>query len=463
MTLKTLGLNGTPGATLTTGNSGASTVVPNGGTATFSTDFVVEGTTGAKFTAAANALSIARFTSSASNLTMSYGVAFMIPANPAKSWINFASLRASGAPLKANWTAAGTIDIRDQNNANPVTLSGTYQTGKGYWLSIRAKAATSTTGTFTANVYDLTTRTLVGTATSSAYNVGTVAITGGDIGVVNGDPTAGDTAYFDLLSFDDGSTAEIMPPVVPVNYQGTLGLTGAGAIGQTATAVGAATLPLTGAGTVTQAATVAGTSAAALTGSGALTQAATTEGSNALPLAGSGALAETATVAGSSSAPTSGTGTLGITATTNQTASLNLSATGSLDMATSAARTAAVALAGSGTFAATSAGGAQTARLDLATVGNLEVSSNVAYTGSLNLTSEGTLELTVGGTDHYDLLELAGTGSFTFTELGKQRDITVTATIQPRAWAATATTRRYAATQQPRRWDAHANVPTRNN
>lgn len=462
MSLKILGLNGTPGATLTAGNSGASTVVPNGGTATFSTEFVVEGATGAKFTAAANALSIARFTSQASNLTMSYGVAFMIPANPAKSWINFASLRASGAPLKANWTAAGTIDIRDQNNANPVTLSGTYQTGKGYWLSIRAKAATSTTGTFTANVYDLTTRTLVGTATSSTYNLGTVAITGGDIGVVNGDPTAGDTAYFDLLSFDDGSTAEIMPPVVPINYQGTLGLTGAGTLSQTATSVGAATLPLTGVGTVTQAATAAGTTTVALAGSGALTQAATAAGSSALPLAGSGTLGETATVAGSSNAPTTGTGALSITATTNQTASLNLTATGSLDMATSAVRTAALALAGNGTFTARSAGGAQTERLDLVSAGNLELASTVAHADSLALTSSGLLAFTVGGTDHHDLLDLAGTGTLTFTELGKQRDITVTATIQPRAWAATITARRYAATQQPRRWDAHANVPTRN-
>jgi len=462
MTLKTLGLNGTPGATLTAGNSGASTVVPNGGTATFNTDFVVEGTTGAKFTAAANALSIARFTSTASNLTMSYGVAFMIPANPAKSWINFASLRASGAPIKANWTAAGTIDIRDQNNANPVTLSGTYQVGKGYWLSIRAKAATTTTGTFTANVYDLATRTLVGTATSSTYNLGTVAITGGDIGVVNGDPTAGDTAYFDLLSFDDGSTAEILPPNNGTNYQGTLTLTGTGALTQAGTAVAAATLPLTGAGTVTETGTAAGTSTVALTGSGALTQPATTAGNSALPLAGSGALNKTATVAGSSNAPTTGTGALSITATTNQTASLNLTATGSLDMATSAARSAAVALAGSGTFTATSAAGSQTARLDLASVGSLELTSTVAYVDSLPLASSGLLAFTVGGTDYHDLLDLAGNGTLTFTELGTQRDITVTATIQPRAWATIITARRYAATQQPRRWDAHANVPTRN-
>jgi hypothetical protein len=462
MTLKTLGLNGTPGATLTAANSGASTVVPNGGTATFSTDFTVEGATGAKFTAATNALSIARFTSTASNLAMSYGVAFMVPANPAKSWINFASLRASGAPLKANWTAAGTIDIRDQSNANPVTLTGTYQTGKGYWLSIRAKAATSTTGTFTANVYDLGTRALVGTASSSTYNLGTVAITGGDIGVVNGDPTAGDTAYFDLLSFDDGSTAEILPPVVPVNYQGVLGLTGSGTLAGTTTAATTTALPLTGAGTVTQAATAAGTSGVALAGSGSLTQATTVAGTSALPLTGTGSLTEAAIVAASTSAPTAGTGALTLTSTTNQTASLNLTTTGSLDMATSAARTVAVALAGSGTFAATSTGGAQTARLDLTSVGSLELSGAVAHVDTLNLAGMGTLNLLIAGTEHHDLLELAGLGTLTFTELGKQRDITVTAAIQPRTWAATLGARRYAAQQQPRRWDAHANVPTRN-
>ncbi|WP_152970141.1 hypothetical protein [Frigoribacterium sp. RIT-PI-h] len=464
MTLKTLDFEtGPEGTALSTSNSGASQInAASGGSASFAKDTVRVGQLGARFTSGTNALAIGRFNATAANNTLSVGVVFQHKQTPSLLTGILSLRHGSGVAGRINWNPDNSLSIVDSGLGNTLTIATGLTPGANYELSIRAKSATTTTGTITAVLYN-NAGIEIGRATSSAYNLTANTLAAVDVGIINTNSTAGTIVALDYLQLDDGNANELRAPSAGTNYQGTLALTGTGTLGQTGTAAGAATLPLTGAGTVTQAATVAGTSAAALTGSGALTQAATTEGSNALPLAGSGALAETATVAGSSSAPTSGTGTLGITATTNQTASLNLTATGSLDMATSAARTAAVALAGSGTFAATSAGGAQTARLDLATVGNLEVSSNVAYTGSLNLTSEGTLELTVGGTDHYDLLELAGTGLFTFTELGKQRDITVTATIQPRAWAATATARRYAATPQPRRWDAHANVPTRNN
>jgi hypothetical protein len=467
MTLKTLDFEtGPDGADLTGnattgGNSGAAQVTLNGGTGKFSTRLVRSGALGARIVSVANALAIARFNFTATNLTASLNLPFVVETAPPSNFTTLMSLRfSSGVAARLNWYPDNSLGITDAAAGSLLTLGTGLTPGAGYEVSIRAKAATSTTGTITAVLYTAA-GVQVGSATSSTYNLGTAALAAIDVGIVNTNPAAGTAVAFDYIQLNDGSTAELRAPSAGTNYQGTLGLTGAGTLAQAGTATSAAALPLAGAGTVTQATTAAGAGVAALAGSGALTQAATATGNAALPVTGSGALNETATVAGTSSATNNGTGTLSITATTNQTSSLDLIATGSLDMATSAQRVAAVALAGSGTFNAASAGGAQTARLDLTTVGILELSSTVAYTGSVNLASAGTLELTVGGTEHHDLLELAGTATLSFTELGKQRDITVTATIQPRAWAATANPRRYAATQQPRRWDAHADVPTR--
>lgn len=461
MTLKTLDFEtGPEGATLTTANSGLSQVTANGtGTAVFSKTAVRSGTLGARFNSSANALSIGRATTVGTSNTISENVVWSLASTP-NVILGIWSVRGTGVAGRVNWNTDNSLSFVDASLGNAQVIATGLTPGTIYELSIRAKSATTTTGTFTAVLYNAAGAEL-GRASSTTYNLGTAPLTACDIGVLNTNAAA-NSLSIDYLQLEDGNANELRAPSAGTNYQGNLALTGAGTLGQASTVAGSTTLPLTGAGTVTQAATTAGTTTVALTGSGALTQAATAAGTSTLSLAGSGALNETATVAGSSNAPTTGTGTLVLTATTNQTASLNLTATGSLDMASNTARTAAVALTGSGTFIATSAGGAQTARLDLVSAGSLELSNTVVYVDSLALAGSGLLAFTIGGTDHHDLLELAGSGTLTVTELGKQRDITVTATIQPRAWAATITARRYAATQQPRRWDAHANVPTRN-
>lgn len=483
MTLKTLDFEtGPEGATLTTGNSGASQInAASGGSAVFAKDTVRVGQLGARFTSGTNALAIGRFNATAANNTLSIGVAFQHKQTPTLLTGVLSLRHGSGVAGRINWNPDNSLSIVDSGLGNTLTIATGLTPGTNYELTIRAKSATTTTGTITAVLYS-TAGTEIGRATSSAYNLTANTLAAVDVGIINTNSATGTIVALDYLQLDDGNANELRAPSAGTNYQGNLALTGAGSLGQNSTVAGSTTLPLTGAGTVTQAATNAGTGALSLDGSGSLTQAATASGASALPLTGAGALAETATVAGTSNAPTTGTGTLGlaattaasatsavngtgtltIKATTNQNATLNLTATGSLDMATSAARTAAVALAGSGTFTASTAGGAQTARLDLVSNGSLELSSTVAYDGALNLVGAAVLEMTVAGSDHHDTLDLAGSGTLTFTELGNRRDITVTAAIQPRTWAATVNARRYAATQQPRRWDAHANVPTRN-
>jgi fibronectin-binding autotransporter adhesin len=461
MTLKTLDYEtGPEGAALTTTNSGLSQVTPNGtGTAVFSKTVVRSGTLGAKFNSSANALCIGRATTIGTSNTISENVVWSLASTP-NVILGIWSVRGTGVAGRINWNTDNSLSFVDAALGNVQVIATGLTPGTIYELSIRAKSATTTTGTFTAVLYN-TAGTELGRASSTSYNLGTAPLTACDIGVLNTNAAA-NSLSIDYLQIDDGNANELRAPSAGTNYQGNLALTGAGTLGQTATAAATGTLPLTGTGTVTQAGTAAGTSAVALTGSGALTQAATNAGTSELPLTGAGVLTETATVAGSSSAPTTGSGTLAIAATTNQTASLNLTATGSLDMATSAQRTAAVALAGSGTFTAATSGGAQTARLDLTSLGSIDLSSTVVHAGNLGLTGTGQITLTIDGTDHHDLLELAGIGSLVFIELGKQRDITVTVVALPRAWTAAPTPRKYTATQQPRRWDAHANVPAGN-
>lgn len=461
MTLKTLDFEtGPEGTALTTANSGASQInAGSGGSALFATDTVRNGTLGARFTSGTNALAIGRFTTTTTSNTLSIGVVFQHKQTPTLLTGILSIRHGSGVAGRINWNPDNSLSLVDSSLGNTLTIATGLTPGTNYELTIRAKSATTTTGTVTAVLYT-NSGTELGRATSNTYNLTANTLAAVDVGIINTNSTAGTIVALDYLQLDDGNANELRAPSAGTNYQGNLALTGTGSLTQTATATSTVTLPLTGSGTVTQTGTAAGTSALALTGSGALTQAASTAGTSPLPLAGTGALAETATVAASTSAPTTGTGTLAITAATNQTASLNLTATGSLDMASAAARTAAVALAGSGTFTATSAGGAQTARLELVSIGSLELTSTAAAVDSLTLAGSGLLTLTIGGTDHHDLLNLAGTGSLTFTELGKQRDITATATIQPRTWAATMDVRRYAGNTEPRRWGAHADLPS---
>lgn len=463
MTLKTLDFEtGPEGAALTMANTGAAQInAASGGSAAFAKDTVRVGQLGARFTSGTNALAIGRFNATAANNTLSIGIVFQHKQTPILLTGVLSIRHGSGVAGRINWNPDNSLSIVDSGLGNTLTIATGLTPGTNYELTIRAKSATTTTGTVTAVLYS-NSGTELGRATSSTYNLTTNTLAAVDVGIINTNSASGTIVALDCLQLDDGNANELRAPSAGTNYQGNLALTGSGTFSQTGTVAGSTTLPLTGTGTVTQAATTAGTSAVALAGSGGLTQSATASGTSILSLAGSGALNETATVAGSSNAPTTGAGTLGLTATTNQTASLNLTASGSLDMASNAARTAAVALAGTGAFTATSAGGAQTVRLDLTSVGTLELASTVAHVDSLALTGTGQIAFTIGGTDHHDLLNLAGSGTLTFAELGKQRDITVTATIQPRAWAAAVTARRYSATQQPRRWDAHANVPTRN-
>lgn len=463
MTLKTLDFEtGPEGATLTTGNSGASQInAASGGSAVFAKDTVRAGQLGARFTSGTNALAIGRFNTTAANNTLSIGVVFQHKQTPTLLTGILSLRHGSGVAGRINWNPDNSLSIVDSGLGNTLTIATGLTPGANYELTIRAKSATTTTGTITAVLYS-NAGTEIGRATSSAYNLTANTLAAVDVGIINTNSAAGTVVALDYLQLDDGNANELRAPTAGTNYQGSLALTAAGTLGQAGTVAGSTTLSLTGAGTVTQAATNAGTGTLSLDGSGSLTQAATASGVSSLPITGNGTLTETATVAGSSSQKNTATGTLAITATTNQTATLNLTATGSLDMATSAARNAAVALAGSGTFTASTSGGAQAARLDLVSNGSLELSGTSAYAGELNLVGAGVLELAVAGSDHHDTLDLAGIGTLTFTELGNRRDITVTAAIQPRTWAATVTGRKYAATQQPRRWDAHANVPTRN-
>jgi len=438
MTLKVLDFEtGPEGATLTTANSGAATVVTNGGTAVFAKDIVRSGQLGARFTTVANQLCIARFATTAANNTLSLGVVFTHKPTPAPL-SGILSLRHSGGVAgRINWGVDNTLSIVDAALGNTLTIATGLTPGTPYELTIRAKSATTTTGTITAVLYTAD-GTELGRATSSTYNLGTNPFAATDVGILNSNATAGTTLALDYLQLNDGATNELRAPVTAVNYQANLPLTAEATVATSSTVAGTSALPLTSSATLAQTATNAATASQALTGTGSLAQAGTAALTGSQALTGAVALTTSASV--------------------QQQATSAQTTTGSLDMATTATRAAALALTTAGTLTLDSRV-THTARLDLTATSAVQIDSTQATVATLDLTAAGALTITSAGTDHYDELNLVTAGQLTIAYQGAQRDITVTATIAPRTWAATLAPRTYTATQPPRRWDAHADLP----
>lgn len=443
MTLKILDFEtGPEGATLTGnaqgGNSGATQVTTNGGTAVFAKDIVRSGQLGARFTTVANQLCIARFATAAANNTLSLGAVFTHKPTPAPL-TGILSLRHSGGVAgRINWGVDNSLSVVDAALGNTLTIATGLTPGVPYELTIRAKSATTTTGTITAVLYTAD-GTELGRATSTTYNLGTNPFAATDVGILNSNAAAGTTVALDYLQLNDGATNELRAPTTATNYQANLPLTAAGTIASSSTVAGSSALPLSSSATVAHTATNAATASHALTGAGTLTQASTAALTGTQTLTGAGSLNQAATV--------------------QQQATNAQISSGSLDMATTATRAAAVALTSTGAFAATSRV-SHAVSLDLTATGALQFDSTQATVSTLNLTTTASLAFTIAGTDHHDVLELTAAGTLTIAYQGKQRDITATATITPRAWSATVTPRTYTATQQPRRWEAHADLPS---
>lgn len=203
------------GTALSTGNTSANQILTNGGTAT--SDNTVDMWSGllcGKFVGPLNNQCLARFLASSSNLTMSFGGGFTIDSSPANA-ITLCTMRGSGLAASLRWNnTTNNITFNNAAGTSLATLVTGATPGNKYWASIRVTTtSTANTGTWTVNIYN-SAGTLVGGTSGSSANLGTVAFTGGDFGVVDATHAAGVTVRWDLIQFNDGSSTEILPPTV---------------------------------------------------------------------------------------------------------------------------------------------------------------------------------------------------------------------------------------------------------
>ncbi|MEF2979085.1 hypothetical protein [Subtercola sp. YIM 133946] len=220
------------GATVVAGTSGVNTIgatgiTPNTGTITFSNLLVWSGLLGIRFLSGAGAQCLARFPTPANSMTMSMGVPFAVEAKPATNATVFAGLRyASGYACRVQWSASNIIQVFDSASGNILNVMTGAVPGAQYWLSIGVVVATSTTGYILVEVYNWA-GVLLGSATSSAYNLGTAALVTTDVGIINTNPTAGTGVRMDFVQFNSDNAAGIKPPA---SFTASVGLSAAAAL-----------------------------------------------------------------------------------------------------------------------------------------------------------------------------------------------------------------------------------------
>jgi hypothetical protein len=414
MTLKPIDFEAGPeGADLSQANTGAQQVTVNGGSAKFSTRLVRSGTLGARIVSVANALAIARYQFAATNLVASLNYPFTVEAAPPSNFTTPFSLRfASGVACRLNWYPDNSLGITDAAAGSLLTLGTGLTPGAGYEVSIRAKAATSTTGTITVVLYNAAGVEL-GRVTSAAYNLGTNPFAAVDVGIVNTNPAAGTAVAFDYLQLNDGSTAELRAPQATPAYTGTAALTGSGT--------------LTGAGAPGTAAT------GALSGTGSLTATGTPRTAASAAQGGTGSLTGTGSPQTGSTATLNGVGSLTASGAPAALSTASLSSSGALSAAARAVMAGQVDLAGAGTLTA---------------LGTPAHAGAAALVGDGILTGVGTPTMTA-------LASLSGTGTLTGAPTVVGHDITVTATLGPRRHGSTLGAPRTSSSLGSRRWESH--------
>jgi len=432
------------------GNSGAAQITTNAGTARFSTRLVRSGNLGARFVAAANALSIGRFPfAPVANNTQSINYAFTLEATPATTTTVLTIRFNGGVAARLNWNTDNSLSILDTGNANPLVLSAGVTPGLGYEVSFRVKSATSTTGTITAVLYSAAGGE-IGRATSSTYNLGTAALTQVDVGVVNTNPAAGTAVALDYLQMDDGSTTELRAPQASPAYSGTVTTTatvtttGAGAPGAsgaatttaTATASGAVQPATSGSAATSAAATGTGIGSATTSGASSATPTVTTTATGSPAAAGSASTSAVVISTGNGTAPSTGTGTATATVTASGTGVATLYGVAATVAAITASAQGAAALRGSASAAA---------------------SATATGQGSASARGSGTTyPIASSVTDGAPSFSGAADTLVTVTALGgpsvTPHDVDVAGWLLPRRYAVALRPRRYDATTLPNRW-----------
>jgi PKD repeat protein len=207
---------GPQSAALTSANTGASLSTING-SAIFDSASALSGNFGGKYSCNANVVCTQRFLPNASSTSMAFSVGFELPSSPLSFDVMFYTLRySSGVSLSLFWSTTNTVYMTDASGANRITLITGANPGTKYRIAGSVIVATSTTGTYTINTYVGQSTSPINSAPfhSTAYNLGTSAISAVDVGIVSANSPSGTVVMIDDIQFNDGSTTE-PPPYFP--------------------------------------------------------------------------------------------------------------------------------------------------------------------------------------------------------------------------------------------------------
>lgn len=187
-----------------------------GNTVTYSSDFVKNGINSIKVFAQASASVAMRLPFDTTD-KMSGAISFYYRVEtPLTAGLCIATVRhASGVALRIVMTGGNAVSV--QNTAGVAvasTATGVWQTGQWTRIDVIATVATTTTGSFTLNVYNNDSTSPSGTCTASNGDFGTAPLTSMDIGVPAVVPAAyteGIVQYFAAPALHDGVTTQIGP------------------------------------------------------------------------------------------------------------------------------------------------------------------------------------------------------------------------------------------------------------
>lgn len=209
---------GPQNAALTLANSGATPTL-NGGSAVFDSAMAFFSSLfGAKYTNVSGAICQSRYTITTPSLTMSFVVGYTSPTGTPGENETFFAPRSTGYACYLRHTTANELALYDAAGANKVVLlTGVPTVPTKYRITLRLVAATTTTGTYSINVYagNSTTPLNGSVITASSYNLGTTAFSAWDQGRVGGVTVGASATHsvgIDYVGYNDGSTTEIGVP-----------------------------------------------------------------------------------------------------------------------------------------------------------------------------------------------------------------------------------------------------------
>ena len=237
MGLKQWLFEGTQGAALTPGNSGALVVaVAGGGSAVFDTAMAAHGNTGAKFVSGTDtSSSVAQLTPDVTSLTFSFSVVVTLPSSLPSVALPLVKFHGSNYATQLVYATNGAVQVVGHNIQLAAWTAGVTPASRyrfTFWGTVSTTAGAST---LHARMYD-SSGTLLNNLDSTTADLGTSAFTEIWAGsAANG--TAGITVGIDDAQWNSGTATELPavnanPPTVSVTLTDNLAkIAAAGAAG----------------------------------------------------------------------------------------------------------------------------------------------------------------------------------------------------------------------------------------